>query len=59
MRGIVALMRAAPKLYTLSLIVASAGSLVTGRTTQAVAFGGAAVLAAGVAVRVALLDRRQ
>jgi hypothetical protein len=50
-------MRAVPKLFTAGLAIASVGSLVAGHATQALALGAAGLIAAGVAVRVALLER--
>ena len=56
-RGLVALMRAVSKLFTAGLAIASIGSLVAGHATRALALGAAGLIAAGVAVRVALLER--
>ncbi len=47
-RGLVALMRAVPQLFTTGLAIASVGSLVAGHATQALALGAAGLIAAGV-----------
>jgi len=48
-------MRAVPFAFTLLLALTATASLATGRSAQAVAFGGAFMLALSVAVRVAML----
>lgn len=56
-RALVAAMRAVPTAFSTLLALTAGASLATGHGVQALAFGGAFVLAAGVVIRVRLLER--